>query len=162
MIIVLKLFLVILFIFVFKQDYKDRLVNWILYLLVGITSLTLHLSFVSWQLVFANSICNLSCISVLIAIIYLYSKLIKRQPLINHSIGIGDIFLFYALCFLFPIITFILLFVFSLLFSLLLHFYLKEKYSQHNSVPLAGYIALFYSFVILFSFLVNSTFLYQY
>ncbi len=162
MIIVIKLFLVIIFLLVFKQDYKSRLVSWILYLLIGITSFTLYLSFVPWQLVLANSVFNLCFISVLITILYLYSKLIKRQSLINNSIGIGDVFLFYSLCFLFPIMTFTLLFVFSLLFSLLLHSLLKEKYSQHNSVPLAGYIALFYSIVILFSFFVNSTFLYQY
>ncbi len=162
MIIVIKLFLVIIFLLVFKQDYKSRLVSWILYLLIGITSFTLYLSFVPWQLVLANSVFNLCFISVLITILYLYSKLIKRQSLINNSIGIGDVFLFYALCFIFPIITFILLFVFSLLFSLLLHSLLKEKYSQHNSVPLAGYIALFYSVIILFSFFVNNTFLYQY
>lgn len=162
MIITTKLFLVVLFLFILKQDYKDRLVSWILYFLVGITSFILHSSFVSWELVLVSSIFNFGFISLLITIIYLYSKLIKRQPLINHSIGIGDVFLFYALCFLFPIITFILLFVFSLLFSLLLHSFLKEKYNQHNSVPLAGYIALFYCVVILFSFFVNSTFLYQY
>lgn len=162
MIIVIKLFLVILFLFVFKQDYKDRLVNWILYLLVGITSFILHSSFLSWELALINSIFNFGFISILITILYLYSKLIKRQSLINNSIGIGDVFLFYALCFLFPIMTFTLLFVFSLLFSLLLHFLIKGKYKLHNSVPLAGYIALFYSVVILFSFFVNSTFLYQY
>lgn len=162
MILTIKLFLIILFLFVLKQDYKDRLVHWILYLLIGITSFMLHLSFVSWELVLVNSLFNLGFISLLIITTYLYSKLIKGQPLINQSLGIGDVFLFYALCFLFPIIIFVLLFVFSLLFSLLLHSLLKKKYYQHNSVPLAGYIGLFYSFVILFSFFLNSTFLYQY
>lgn len=162
MIIVLKLILIVLFFLIFKQDYKDRMVSWVLYLSIGITNLILQLLFISWQSVIANSSFNIGFISLLILIMYFYSKLIKRQPLINHSIGVGDIFLFYSLCFLFPIITFMILFIFSLVFSLLLHFLLKKKYNQHNSVPLAGYMALFYSVVLLLSFFTNNTLLYQY
>ena len=162
MIIVIKLFLVILFLSVLKQDYKDRLVSWILYLLIGITSFILHLYYLPWQIALTNSVFNFGFITLLITITYLYSKLRKKQSLINNSLGIGDVFLFYALCFLFPIITFLLLFIFSLVFSLLLHFVLKEKYNQHNNVPLAGYMSLFYSIVILFSFFANHTLLYQY
>lgn len=155
-----KILLVVLFILIFIQDYKQRLVYWFLYFFVGICSLCLQLTFFDWQTIAINTFINISFISILVVSGFLYCKLIKKEPFLNHSIGIGDIFMFVSLCFLFPAITFILFFVFSLIFSLIIHLLLKEKYTAHNDVPLAGYISLFFSFILLFSFLLEKNWLY--
>jgi hypothetical protein len=52
--------------------------------------------------------------------------------------------LFFVLAFSFSSISFIILFVFGLIFSLVLHLLLKKK-SKHSTVPLAGYLSLFFS-----------------
>lgn len=155
-----KILLFILFILIFIQDYKQRLVYWFLYFFVGICSLCLQLTFFDWQTIAINTFINISFISFLVVSGFLYCKLIKKEPFLNHSIGIGDIFMFVSLCFLFPAITFILFFVFSLIFSLMIHLFLKEKYTAHNDVPLAGYMSLFFSFILLFSFFLEKNWLY--
>jgi len=72
---------------------------------------------------------------------------------INEGIGLGDILFFIALAVSFPIITFLILFSLSLLFSLLLFVILKPSLKQ-KIAPLAGLQALFL-FIILF---INLTF----
>jgi len=56
----------------------------------------------------------------------------------------GDALLFFALAFSFSSASYLILFVFGLIFSLTLHLLLKHK-SQHKNVPLAGYLSLFFS-----------------
>lgn len=55
----------------------------------------------------------------------------------------GDALLFFALAFSFSSVSYLILFVFGLLFSLTLHLLFKHK-NTHNSVPLAGYLSLFF------------------
>jgi hypothetical protein len=51
--------------------------------------------------------------------------------------------LFIGLIFSFSTISFLTIFVFSLLFTLVTHLIIKQ-YSKLQSVPLAGYISLFF------------------
>ncbi len=155
-----KILLIVLFILIFIQDYKQRLVYWFLYFFVGICGLSLQLTFFHWQTIAINFFINICFISILIVSGFLYCRLIKKEPFLNHSIGIGDIFMFVSLSFLLPTISFILFFVFSLIFSLMIHLLLKEKYTINNDVPLAGYMSLFFSFILLFSFFLEKNWLF--
>lgn len=56
----------------------------------------------------------------------------------------GDALLFFALTFSFSSVSYLILFVFGLIFSLTIHLLLKHK-SKHKNVPLAGYLSLFFS-----------------
>lgn len=156
----LKIVLIILFILIFIQDYKDRLVYWLLYFFVGVASLCLQLSFFLWQIVATQVFLNCCFILVLIATIFLYSNFFKKQKFLNHSIGVGDIFLFFSTAFMFPTITFIVLFIFSLIFSLTVHMLLIKKKSMHITVPLAGYMSLFFSSVIFISLFLEKNWLF--
>lgn len=62
----------------------------------------------------------------------------------KNTFGLGDILLFVALAFTFASMSFIIFFIFGLVFSLLLHLLLKHK-SKLKTVPLAGYLSLFFS-----------------
>ena len=62
----------------------------------------------------------------------------------SQTFAIGDVLLLLALTFTFSIITFWVLFVSGLVFSLILHKLLKSG-SKFKTVPLAGYLSLFFS-----------------
>ncbi|MEM9680624.1 MAG: hypothetical protein AAF901_09895, partial [Bacteroidota bacterium] len=77
------------------------------------------------------------------AVVLLYSN-IKLKTSITKTFGLGDALLFLALAFTFANISFLVLFIFGLVFSLLLHVLLKH-YSKFSTVPLAGYLSLFFA-----------------
>jgi len=79
---------------------------------------------------------------ILLLVVYIYSKF-KLKTALKNTFGMGDILLFLGLAFSFSSISFVVLFVFALVFSLVLHLFLKKK-SSYDTVPLAGYMSLFF------------------
>ena len=128
------------------QDYKDRSVYWFLYALVGLFVLGIQMIQSPIYTVLLNSFSNLVFISVLLLFAALYSKIRFKKRLINESIGLGDVLFFIAMSFAFAPISFFILFVFSLLFSLAIHLVLNPK-KNVVTVPLAGHMALFFGMV---------------
>lgn len=159
--VLLKIWLILSFLFVFYQDSKTRQVYWFLYPLIGILALIVQAYFNSFIITLVNSLFNILLIVIVLIVGYIYSKMIMKRDFINGSFGIGDLLLFIFLCFTFSTITFTILFSFSLLFSLIVHFALKQK-NKDTTVPLAGYMSLFFATVYLTSFLINPAYLYSY
>lgn len=155
----LKLILLPLLTTVFYQDTKDRLVYWFLYPIIGILVLAIQLHYVPIEIIFVNSTLNLLFVSLLLGVSFTYTCF--RKLSFKSAIGLGDILFFVFISFTFSTVSFIVLFVFSLLFSLLLHFIFQNK-NQDKTVPLAGYMALFFGVVYIVTFFCNSTFLYAY
>ena len=89
---------------------------------------------------------NLILISSILLILYIYTKLIKKQKFLNHSLGLGDIFFFFIMAIGFPTVTFSVLFVCSMVFSLVVYLFIKNKLSQ-KTVPLAGLMSLFMALI---------------
>ncbi|MCK0115033.1 hypothetical protein [Gelidibacter sp. F63206] len=141
--IIIKIILLLVFAFIFYQDHKDREVYWFLFPCVGIFAGYLFLSETLAELFYTSITTNLVVISILILIVMLYSKLKLKTEMIN-TIGLGDLLMFFFLSFTFSTVSFMVILVSSLLFSLLLHLSLKKQ-SKHNTVPLAGYMGLFFS-----------------
>lgn len=156
----LKILLIIVLSIIFWQDYKERLVFWLLYPLVGIIGFIIQLRLTETTTAFLNSTINLCLVGTVILILLVYTRLILKQSLINNSIGIGDILFFIFLSFCFSVISFFVLFVFSLLFSLSLHVLLKRK--KNETVPLAGYMSLFFIAVYSLTFFKNCNFIFAY
>ena len=141
--ILLKILLLISFVLIFIQDFKDREVYWFLFITTSIIQGFLFFDNTN-NLFFYISICiNLLIICILILILFLYTKF-KLKLKLNEAIGIGDILFFIGLAFAFPPITFTVLFVFSLIFSLFLHFIMKNKI---ETIPLAGYMSVFFMII---------------
>lgn len=156
----LRIVLLFIFFIIFWQDSKDRLVYWFLYPLAGILAYVIQSIIIdNYFLSFYNSLLNFALVSVIIVVAWIYSAAIKKRKFINESIGVGDILMFLFLCFTFTTVTFIILFVFSLIFSLVLHQYLNNKSTQ-ATVPLAGYIALFFASVYIVSFFIQPKYLF--
>ena len=149
---ILRLTLVLILLWVFYQDYKDRLVYSFLFpIIAGIFVILFYINNYVGVLYMIYSIgFNLLCVGLIITILYLYSNLKLRKKFINHTFGLGDIFILIVITFGFPTYTFLLLYGLSMLFAVCSHVCLKQFY-KHKTVPLAGYIALFYAIVIFFS-----------
>lgn len=153
----LKLLLISLFFIILYQDYKDRLVYWFLYPLVGVLALAVQHFILPFNSILVNVGTNLILISFLLAVSYVYTRL--RRIEFKSSFGLGDVLFFIFISCTFATISFLVLFVFSLFFSLLMHFVLSAK-NKEKTVPLAGYMSLFFGVVYGITFFYESNFLY--
>ena len=140
--IVLKIAIIITLLAIFFQDIKERHVYWFLFPILATCVGILFYWNTLPQLFFTTTLINLGFITLLLLVVLLYSKW-KLKTSISNTFGLGDILMFIALSFTFSSISFIVLFVFSLIFSLALHLILKQK-SKYKTVPLAGYQGLFF------------------
>jgi hypothetical protein len=156
----LKALLIIVFAVIFFQDIKDRLVFWFLYPVTGILGFGIQAENVGYKLASLYSMINLSLVAVILLVLFLYSRVKLKMRFVNGSMGMGDILLFIFLSFTFPTIAFVILFVFSLFFAIVMHYMLKNR-SKHTNVPLAGYIALFFAVIYMASFLVAPKYLFS-
>jgi hypothetical protein len=125
------------------QDLKERQVYWFLFPLLAACSGMLFYEVSAPSVLFATVIANVLFITVLLLLLYVYSKFKGRLEL-KDAIGLGDILMFYALSFSFSTIAFIYVFVGSLVFSLLAHI-LSKNYLKTHTIPLAGYMSLFFA-----------------
>ncbi|MFK7750845.1 MAG: prepilin peptidase [Kordia sp.] len=124
------------------QDIKERSVYWFLFPIVACTAGYLYYTNTFFELFWKTSIVNLGIIMLVFLALQTYTKFKLRTGL-KEVFGLGDALLFIGLCVAFPIASFIIFFVFSLLFSLIIHFVLKNKMKM-KSVPLAGYMSVFF------------------
>ncbi len=141
------------------QDFKERAVTFILFPCLGLFLIILHLYNTSEELFLLAIIANGILISCILSILFIYTKYIAKKQFLNTSFGLGDLLFFYAFSLGFPTVTFVLLFVGSILFSLLV-FLISKTGKELKTVPLAGLMGLFLIGVTLASFLPNSPSLY--
>ena len=141
---VLKLILLSAFMSVTYQDWKDRSVHWFLFPAIGICTGILLFQQTSAGLFFETILLNLVFIGLLLGVIFLYATY-KLKMKLSDAFGLGDGLLFVALAFSFAQLTFMIVFVFGLVCSLFLHVILKK--SKSETVPLAGYMSLFFALV---------------
>ncbi|HRE76418.1 MAG TPA: general secretion pathway protein [Flavobacterium sp.] len=152
---------IVVLLFIFFQDYKERMVYWFLFPVVGIIGGLIQINLFPKEVFFLNSLYNLILVSLLLGIGGIYMKLIRKKSFVNESMGSGDILFFIFLCFCFPTITFVVLLVFSLFFSLVIHIILIKK-EQNKTVPLAGLMALFFGSVYFLSLFTPKSLIFSY
>lgn len=155
---VVTISLIMVLLIIFFQDYRDRMVYWFLYPLVGILAFCIQYLKNGFVITLLNAICNLIFILLLLGCSYLYASRVLQKKFLE-TMGWGDILLFLALTFCFSPVPFIVLLVFSLIFALGLYMILKSK-SLDNTVPLAGYISLFFTGAYMASFFTSPKLLY--
>ena len=133
------------FLAVFYQDLKERRVTWFIFPLIATCAAFLLYYHIPEGVFYITILINLIFICVMFLAIYFYSRFrIKKN--MSQTFGLGDGLMFLALTFTFPNLSFLILFVFSLIFSLLLFLATKSR-SKFQTVPLAGYMSLFFSIV---------------
>lgn len=158
---IFKMILLIILGVIVYEDITSRMVHWILF---PLATFFLGYSFFeqSNPIFFLTTVgMNILLVSGIMLILFLYAKLIMKKPFLNTSFGLGDLLFFYAISVAFPTVTFIVLFVFALIFSLCLHLVRKRK-DIEPSVPLAGYMALFFAMILGIHMISNQPNLYQF
>lgn len=124
------------------QDFKSRAVFWFMFPFLAIALGIIHYLKVEASFFYRSLPINFILVSIIILLLFLYSKLIAKKKFMNHSIGLGDVLFFIALAIGFPTMTFIVLFSYSLFFSLLTYLIFKKR-MKLKTVPLAGLMSLF-------------------
>lgn len=147
--------------FIFRQDTNDRMVYWFLYPLVAVLAYMLQVQYLGFAPAFINAAINLFLVMLVLAVSYLYAVAVMKKRFLNESIGAGDILFFVCLPFTYATAAFVVLFVFSLVFSLLMHLVLSRKQAD-KTVPLAGYMSLFFATVYVASLFTEPKYLFSY
>lgn len=142
------------------QDIKERAVWWFLFPVFLISSGWLHFQESISGMFWKHVVINLACFAFIILLAFLYAILKMKVNFLKDSMGLGDLCFFFALSFAFPTGSFVVLLVFSMVFSLLLHLFLQHK-NEGTTVPLAGYASLFLIFIYLSNWMGVYSKLYQ-
>ena len=143
------------------QDFKDRMVVWLLFPMMGIILSLMHIAHSTIQQMLVFGTINILLVTAVILLLRLVVKLVLKKEFLNVSIGMGDLLFFYAFALGFPTITFLCLFISSILFATIISFIIRFS-SHHSSVPLAGLMAVFLISIHLLSLLPINPSLYQY
>ena len=153
--VVLKIIVMASLLAILCQDIKDRSVYWWLFLITATGFATLHIFSVGALQFAIHSVVNVAVILLILLILWGYARLIMRVDGLQDVFGLGDILFLFALAVGFSTVSFITFFVFGLIFSLSVHmllgFTLSRKRNlnkKETTVPLAGYLALFFSGVL--------------
>lgn len=141
------------------QDFKERKVSLYLFLLAIIFVSLLYYRNTNLNEFLINIVINFTVVIFIIGILLSYSWFKLKQPLFE-VFGLGDLLFFLVLAFSFPIPSFIILFVSSLLFSLVIFLLIKPK-MKNESVPLAGLQAIFLVLIFSANWLLNLVNLYR-
>ncbi len=140
------------------QDFRERKVYLVILIGSGILlSFSYFLETTPMQYL-VNIGMNLVIIVLIIGILFLYAKF-KLKTKLNDALGLGDVFFFIVIAISFPISTFIILFSFSLVFSLMVFLLLKPSLKD-ATVPLAGLQALFLTMILSVNWIFEFTNLY--
>ncbi|MBN4057923.1 hypothetical protein JYT34_00600 [Olleya sp. AH-315-K02] len=145
MLLIVKIILVVTLGLILFQDLKERQVYWFLFPLVGISCGVLHYFNTLPELFYLSVVMNMIFTTILLLIVFLYTKF-KLKIAFIEAFGLGDVLFFLMVSFSFSTISFVILFICALIFSLIVHLTLKKN---SNNVPLAGYMSLFFVFTYL-------------
>ena len=142
--IILLLCLVIVFI----QDWKFRKIHVVLPLVIFAISFFV-IAIEKYDLL-EIVLFNVGFFLITLSILTIYMSMKSKRFLnpFHHYFGLGDLLFYVAITPLFLLKNYILFFILSLLFAIILQFGLK-KFIKEETVPLAGYSALFLFIVIL-------------
>lgn len=158
----MKIFIEILFLIVlgilFYQDMKEQKVSLWMLLLGLFSGGFLHFLHQDSLVFLSTILINLLFVSIIFSVLLLYSKF-KLQKNIFDVFGLGDLLFFTILAVSLPILSFLTVFVFSTIFSLILFLMLK-RYFTTNTVPLAGLQSLFLAIVLILNTFIDSVNIY--
>lgn len=144
MLLAVKLTLITVLFWILIQDLKERKVYWVLFPIVGFCCALLHYQKTLPELFIMSAVMNLIFVLILLAIVFIYAKL-KLKTNFSSVFGPGDALFFLCLAVSFSTVSFIVIFIGALMFSLVLHLVLSRN-RPNLSVPLAGYMSLFFGF----------------
>lgn len=145
--VILKIILLLTFGVILYQDIKERQVFWFLFPLVALCAGMLFYYGAVPELFYMATLLNVVFVAMLLFAVFLYGRF-KLKTAFGRVFGLGDVLFFFAVCCSFSTVSFIVVFICALVFSLVLHL-LSAKNQKSKTVPLAGYMGLFFALVYL-------------
>jgi hypothetical protein len=138
-------FLIAISLIILFQDYRDRKVHLLLILgfVAGSAILQIQKNILI-NIFLIESLVNFAVLLLMLTGVFVYFKWIRKMNP-STSIGTGDIIVFLAFVLGYEIMGFAIHFTLALLVSLCLHFLLKSKDVKYKTVPLAGYMVIYFS-----------------
>ncbi len=154
--IIIKIILIVTFALIFYQDYKERMVYWFLFPLVGLCAGYLYYNSTPLELFISSVVLNFCFVLILLLLLKIIVNLLFKKKF-NVATGLGDVLLFLSLAFTFSTYSFYVIFAFGLIFTTITHLFLK-KYYKIQHVPTAGYMSIFFglSYIIFWTGINNS------
>lgn len=156
--IALSIVLILSLVLTFVQDYKGRAVSILIFALLAASALGLFMiSQLDWQMVLTN----LAFVVLVIGCLFLYIA-VKERGFVNifkSHFGIGDFVFFLAITPLFANRNFILFFITGMLLSAIIHL-ITARNQKEQTIPLAGYLAIYVLVLKGIEFSTSQTFLY--
>ncbi len=144
MVLVLKLLLLAVLSFIAYQDFKERMVFLFLFPCFAILGGYLYFDTTFTLVFFYNVLINLFFIAIVLLFCFLYSKIVLKKKFTKEVMGLGDILFFVGFAISFPVISFLTLFVFSIIFTTIIYFLSNKIFdNRFKNVPLAGCMAVF-------------------
>lgn len=141
---------------IFIQDLKHRAIHIILPVFVLLLSYFLISQINSFSYTSAFENIGFLFLTFFILFVYMSSKNKKiMNPFQNHF-GLGDLLFYIAVSPLFGFRNFILFFILSLLFSLIMFLIFRGKMIE-NTIPLAGFASLLLIFFLIKDYFIEST-----
>ncbi len=145
--------------FICYQDFRERLVFWFLFSLLGFFLGLIFFLQVPNSFFLFGIVTNTLLVALILMLLYAYAKFFLKKPFANHSLGMGDMLFFYAMAVGFPPITFMVLFAGAIFFSLISHLVVRKRY-QKPTVPLAGFMGIYLMIILFCSLFFESPSLY--
>ncbi len=138
-----KIILIAVFGMVFIQDIKARQINWIWIPIISLCAGLLLYNHSPTGMFFITVLTNSIFVLFLLLVIFIYATYKLKLPA-SKTFALGDALLLFALAFSFSTLSFIVLLVFGFIASLITHIFLNRT-SASKTVPLAGYLSLFFA-----------------
>lgn len=135
------------------QDFKERKVSLLLLLSAIFLGGTTHLLQQNTQVFLLALLINLLIVFILFFILSSYAKSKMKQPIFK-VFGLGDLLFFILLAVSFPPFSFLVIFIFSLIFSWSIFMLIKQDLKE-KTVPLAGLQSLFLVLVLILNMITN-------
>lgn len=136
------------------QDLKHREVSWILFPALAICGFMISFNeSKSISSTLHDLLLNVVFISCQLIFLFIYHSLKNRRKSISSMIGLGDILFIGSVLFFFSIVSFIVFYLSSLIFSLiifLLFIQTNKLKKHHDTIPLAGLQSVFLVLTIAF------------
>ena len=152
MLVILYVLLVLFLGLIFWEDFTSRLVNILYFVALAIITSVI---FMLQNGVVKNMIFSLCFLLLNLLGVKMYTIMKKG----GHNVGFfeipdlaeGDILFFLTVIPLFSFFNYIVFFISGLLVSLVIHLLVKVSIDKRNTIPLAGYMALYLVGIVLYS-----------
>ncbi|WP_222984573.1 hypothetical protein [Flagellimonas meishanensis] len=144
------------------QDLRDREVMWVFFPIIAVLLASIHVHHLGMDNFIFFALNNVILVSCVLALLWAITRFVFGKEFLNVSFGLGDMLLMYALAVGFPTVTFIVLFVGSILFSSIAFIVLRMcTKTKTETVPLAGLMCIFLIAILLMAHWSNMPSLYM-